>query len=555
MQPTDLEAPQFNELIARFRSKGFSEGKSFTLWFLENIYRLDEVDAADAVCDAQNDKGVDAIWVDELNKESHILQSKTTQNSLSRIGDNSLKTFVGSLMQFDTSAKVSEILSGNANQDLKNVLTRQGIGPLVDKGYKLIGVFVTNQLPNEDTEEYLKKHDSLVLYDRNRIAAEYVDLETEGGIEGSYTFSISYAGCLHMAVGTQAEVYDFPASATAVVGLSGIGDASLFKRNVRYSLGNTDVNKSITASVRDKSEHSFFPLYHNGITIICGNAFIDMDKEEITIKNYVVVNGAQSLTTFYNNRKSLTEDLRIFVKVISLNDDRLSRRITLNSNNQNAIKAKDLRSDDDLMNRLSQEFARGDQKYNFEIKRGEKFDNGNPVITNDEAGRMLLAFDLGRPYSCHQIYKVFDEHYGEVFGRPEVDARRIVFLRKLMEMVNYEMKGLKNGPMSNYALTRYFVLSVLKDIVDSEPQAKSIVNGKKLAQSSKYNALLNALSKIVPEVINDLNHLVEDQGPDFDYKADLKSPEKTKTWKSELLRTYEKDVKRGKATSLAEFLA
>lgn len=554
MQASDLEAPKFNELIQRFTIKGFSEGKSFTLWFLENIYRLDAVDAADSVCDAQNDKGVDAIWVDELNKEIHIFQSKTTQNKNSRIGDNALKMFVGTLAQFDTSAKITEILAGNANQDLKNVLTRQAIGPLVDKGYKIVGVFVTNQLPNEDTEEYLKKHDAIVLYDRNRIASEYVDLETEGGIQGSYTFSVSYAGCLSMAVGNQAEVYVFPASATSVVGLKGISDASLFKRNVRYSLGNADVNKSITSSVRDKSEHVFFPLYHNGITIICGKAKFDSEKEEITIENYVVVNGAQSLTTFNNNKKSLTDDLRIFVKVISLNDDRLSRKITLNSNNQNAIKAKDLRSDDDLMNRLSQEFLKGNLEYNFEIKRGEKFENSNPVITNDEAGRMLLAFDLGRPYSCHQIYKVFDEHYGEIFGRPEVDAQRIVFLRKLMETINSAMKGLKNGPMSNYTLTKYFVMSALRDIIDSHPKAKAVVNSKKFADSENYKALMSALEKIVPEVINDLNHLVEDQGADFDYKADLKSPEKTKNWRAELLRTYEKDVKRDKATSFSEFL-
>ncbi|MER8550177.1 AIPR family protein [Mesorhizobium sp. M0684] len=555
MESAQLESPNFASLIERFTAKGFSEGKSFTLWFLENIYRLDAVDAADAVCDAQNDKGVDAIWVDELNKEIHIFQSKTTQNNNSKIGDNVLKTFIGTLSQFDTSHKVSEILDGNANQDLKNLLQRQSIGPLVDKGYKVVGIFVTNQLPNADTEEFLAKHDSLILYDRAKIANDHVDLETEGGIDDKYTFSVSYAGCLNVNVGKQAEVFVFPVSATAVTGLKGIGDASLFKRNVRYSLGNTDVNKSITASVRDKAEHLFFPLYHNGITIICRYANLDTETEEITISNYVVVNGAQSLTTFYNNSKFLSEDLRIFVKVISLNDERLSRKITLNSNNQNAIKAKDLRSDDDLMNRLSQEFAKGGYGYNFEIKRGEKFGNDGPVISNDEAGRMLLAFDLRRPFSCHQIYKVFDENYSEIFGRPEVDAQRIVFLRDLMNLINEEIKGLKNGPMSSYALTKYFILSVVREIIDTNQNAKLIANSKKLRDNAKYISLFKALKSIVPEIINDLNHLVDDQSPDFDYKADLKSPEKTKAWRLELLRTYEKDVKRSKATSLVEYLA
>jgi hypothetical protein len=105
METKQLESPNFASLIERYTSKGFSEGKSFTLWFLENIYRLEAIDAADAVCDAQNDKGVDAIWVDELNKEIHLFQSKTTQNNNSKIGDNVLKTFIGTLSQFDTSMK------------------------------------------------------------------------------------------------------------------------------------------------------------------------------------------------------------------------------------------------------------------------------------------------------------------------------------------------------------------------------------------------------------------------------------------------------------------
>jgi hypothetical protein len=41
---------------------------------LENVYRLDEVEARDAVCDNTLDKGVDGIYVDHNDQEVHFLQ-------------------------------------------------------------------------------------------------------------------------------------------------------------------------------------------------------------------------------------------------------------------------------------------------------------------------------------------------------------------------------------------------------------------------------------------------------------------------------------------------
>ena len=55
----------------------------------------------------------------------------------------------------------------------------------------------------------------------------------------------------------------------------------------------------------------------------------------------------------------------------------------------------------------------------FEIKRGEKAPAGKTVIPNDEVGRALLSFDIQEPWSAHQIYKVFDDKYAEIFGGPQ----------------------------------------------------------------------------------------------------------------------------------------
>lgn len=553
MQPADLIGAPLTQHLSRYVDAGLTETKAFIAWFLENIYRLDAIPAADAICDSGNDKGIDAIWVDDINQAIHVFQSKVSQSANSHIGDVALKNFVGSLEQFQTEDAVKAVLAGNANADLKNLLLRQNCAGLIGKGFSIRPVFITNQIPNDDTAEFLKIRPDIELYDRNRIAAEFIDLDIEGGIEDSFNFDVSYAGLLNISVGDVASVFTFPAQAIELIGLKGISDGSLFKRNVRYSLGNTAVNKSITESTRDKKEHALFPLYHNGITILCDEAFFDEGALTVTIKNYVVVNGAQSISTFFANRNSLSTDLRVFVKVISLDDDRLSRKITLNSNNQNAIKPKDLRSDDDLMLRLSKEFEAQKLGVNFEIKRGEKFDNQDDTLSNDEAGRLLLAFDLLQPYATHQIYRVFDDYYGDIFGRPVVDASRIVFLKDVMRIIQENVSDLDNKPMASYALTRYFVLSVVRDIIDKSELARPIVRDKAGLQKNSQK-LVEVLKSLIPEIITDLNHLVGEQPEGFDYKRDLKSPEKTKSWRAELLRTHEKDMKRGKATSLDEGL-
>lgn len=57
------------------------------MWFLEDVYRLDETDARDAVCDHSNDKGIDGIYVDHNNEEVHFLQAKIRQSNTGKIGD------------------------------------------------------------------------------------------------------------------------------------------------------------------------------------------------------------------------------------------------------------------------------------------------------------------------------------------------------------------------------------------------------------------------------------------------------------------------------------
>ncbi|HEV3083368.1 MAG TPA: AIPR family protein, partial [Gemmataceae bacterium] len=104
----------------------------------------------------------------------------------------------------------------------------------------------------------------------------------------------------------------------------------------------------------------------------------------------------------YDNRKILTDDLELLVRIVRVGDDRkLPELIAYRTNNQNAISLRDLSANDKGQIRLKVEF---DGLYGHDttyvIKRGEQ--SNTKELQNEYAGRLLLAVYGREPWSCHQ---------------------------------------------------------------------------------------------------------------------------------------------------------
>ena len=554
MTPDELRYQNLKGLLASFEEKGRGESVAFLNWFLENIFRLDSVDADDAICDRPNDRGIDGIFVDHTQEEVLVLQGKLKQKE-SSIGDAPLRELAGTITQLSDEDSVQALLDGGANEELKRALERNNVKGIISKGYKVVGVFVCNQPLDANGHEFLEQDESISVYDRNRIVSEYIDIEVEGGVNGTYSFDASYVAPMIIRTGDRATTYILPVQALELVGMGGINDGTLFSQNVRQSLGNTKVNRALRQSVIDQFEHENFPLYHNGVNILCRSATLEDDR--LSICDYVVVNGAQSISTFKKSSDHLSENLRVIAKIIQLEDVGLSRKITVNSNNQNAIKPRDLKATNEVQIRLREEFSRvEDGRYELEIKRGQEQKEGTLLITNEEAGRLLLAFDLMEPEACHQVYKLFDDKYADIFARPAVTAYRIIFLHLIMERIQKVMPNINYRPLSRYGLTRFFLLSVVAELISADEVTSEFArNPKKLFDQGKVAKFMDAVESVLQAVVIDLNFEVEDMGDQFDYKGDLKSPHKIKDLRSKLLRSYEKDVARKKSDSLAGLIS
>ncbi len=187
--------------------------------------------------------------------------------------------------------------------------------------------------------------------------------------------------------------------------MEGIADQSLFAYNVRGPLGRTKVNKDLVKSIQDNKTHKIFPLFHNGATVITRR--LDVSAEKLEIEDYYVVNGCQSISSLYDNRSFITDDLKLLTKFIQLDPSSAeAKMITEFSNNQNGVRPRDFKSNDAIQIRLRKEFVMNyADEYTYEIKRGETPGAGQP-ISNEEAGLYLMAFDHREPWATHRKYEV-----------------------------------------------------------------------------------------------------------------------------------------------------
>lgn len=455
MTPEDFNYGNLAGVVLRAHTcDGRTESAAFLAWFLENILRLNDVEAADAICDGPSDRGIDAVYVNHDNNEIIFIQAKVRQNDARTVGDQPIRDFAGSIAQFSTPEQVAAAIAGMPGSELSKLMERMRVEDRIREGYEVRGWFVTNSTVDENGARTAEAT-AIAIFDRNAIADRYIEIDAPDVVEGTAEFDVSDNGFLEFAAGDKAKLFLITAKAEDFLKLDGIADGSLFAQNVRLSLGNTKVNKDIVGTLSDQGKHLFFPMYHNGITIICRSVEAG---DSLKVTDYVVVNGAQSLTVLNRHRGKVSDDLRLVAKVIEIEgDEEFAREITLASNNQNAIKPRDQRSTNILQTRLESEFRQiGFEEYRYIIKRGQ--DEAGNVIINEEAGRLLMAYDLKEPWSCHQIYKVFDEKYAEVFGRPVVDAWRIILLVKMMAKIEESLPTIGFAPIERYRLTRYFLL-------------------------------------------------------------------------------------------------
>lgn len=554
MGKINVDYPGLLKLFPEHINPKRSESASFLIWYLENYYRLDSLEAVDAVCDKRGDKGVDGVFVNDNDKTITIYQSRINQSSDSTIGDASLRSFAGTLSQFKNADSIENLINSAGNAQVAALAKRLDLVNKIST-HELQGEFLSNVDLDKNGASFLKAHPNIAFVGKTALESTYISDERDVKIHEPVTFDIGGFRVTEYTVDSKTKAIIAPIKATELIGLQGIADQAIFAYNVRGPLGRTQVNRDIVGTIKEKKSHKLFPLFHNGITIIANELDIDGKRESLTASDYFVVNGCQSLTALFDNKDQLTDNLRVLTKFIKMEPSSpLAKQVTEYSNNQNGVKPRDFMSNNPMQIRLQNEFKREYHgQYSFEIKRGEAVNSGTP-ISNEDAGLFLMAFDLKEPWATHRKYQVFEDKYADLFGRPEVTADRIVLCQVIVEAIDEALPSVKNELFARYRLTRYLFLYVVRVILENDPLAREILeNAKRFVRAQKSrDHFRDCIRKIVGDLVVDLNAEVEEYGDDFDYRDKLRDS----AWVGELSKKVSADhlklVKRGRIKSFEE---
>ena len=481
-----------------------------------------------------------------------ILQTTISQKGNATIGDKSLREFAGTLTQFKDAASISKLVAAAGKVRLGALIKELDLESKIAT-HKVVGEFITNMEADQNGKDFLATAPNIRFIGKSQLEQTYISDARDVPIQQEAKFNVVGFNVTEYVVDKQTKALIAPVKATELVQLNGISDQSLFAFNVRGPLGRTSVNKDIVRSIDAKERHRLFPLFHNGITIIAKT--LEQSKDEIKINGYFVVNGCQSLSSFFDNSAKLTDDLRVLTKFIQVepNSD-LAGMVTEISNNQNGVKPRDFMANHSVQIRLQNEF-RKDYKgqYFFEIKRGEKKDAG-VAVTNEDAGLLLMAFDLEEPWATHRKYQIFDDKYTDLFAKKEVTADHIVLCHELAESVDAALPKLTNTLLAKYVLTRYMLVYCLRKILEKDGLWKEIQQKpEKFVRTPDLRKRFRAaIDNIVSDLIVDVNAEIEGLGADFDYRGKLRDS----AWVKELAKTVVGDhvklVVRGKIASFKQ---
>jgi hypothetical protein len=546
---------QLDDRVSHLDAPGRSKSVSLLLWFLETVYRLDDVEAQDSVCDSPGDAGFDAIAVNDVRREIVVFQSKRREKLPATLGDTDLKQFVGSLAQLKSKSTVDMLIAETSNSDLKHLLTDLEIGDKVDAGYQMRPIFLTNVAANEDAQGYVTNSEaaghSMDLWDLVRLEPVLDQLQRDWFVPDEVRLAIDPAQ-LFVVGGTKKEpsLLYVAVRARQLVHLPGIDDSRVFAQNVRLGLGGTRVNDDILESVSNKSEHREFLTFHNGLTIVAKH--IVLYGKYLRLRDFSVCNGCQSLLTFYANRKALTDELQVLVRVVRVGDDRrLPELIAYRTNNQNPISLRDLASNDTTQVRLKSAF---DSLFSplatYSIKRGEPATAG--TLPNELAGRLLLALYVKQPWAAHQKYRVFGNLESTIFNYHTTPAQ-IRLAQLLYDQVPERLDALENKRLARYGLTSFLALYLLGELIAASADGRAFLENPLsfLTTSAAANMLearwLSQTAPLIDWMTTELNYFVKGSGGEaYDYKREFKSPKAVGIIRDELLKAFEKDRYRGR---------
>lgn len=521
-------------------------------WFLQTVWRLEPEEVDDSICDGGGDKGIDALVLDPDAQEIVIFQVKHRLTAGASQGDADLRAFLGTAVYFHDAPALRQLISSQPppRRELLSLLQRNEVPSRLDEGnYTLRMVFVTNALADPSAVTYVssleRKLPPLEFWYRDRLAKVALRTQSPGLLPD--VVELTAAG-EHIVtdLGKSGRLVVGFFKAADLVSLPGVDDLRVFDPNVRLGLGKTRINKELADTIRDRAEHTFFPAYHNGLTLLTKS--FEVHGSTIKLAGVAVVNGCQSMRALYENRDRLTPGLRLLTKIVEVGDrPDLVQMITYTTNNQNPINIRDLRSNDRIQRDLQKqvEGIYGDRLV-YLIKQGEGAKHA--ALDNRRAAQIILALWLQEPWNAVRKVRLFDERYHDIFRR--VDAHKLLLCHLLDETVEALRSKLRQDLAASFASIRFTLIYLIGEVIRLTPQGSRFLAEPGLWLPHKEGEVRERLTSIAEDVVESVNHYVESQRTEedeeapFDPKIAFKSISGVKGLKLDVVRYASRSARR-----------
>ena len=393
-----------------------NDGQRFIAWYLRNIHNLDIHEAKDCITDGAGDKQIDAIYIDNQSSTIYIMQGKFYAGST--LDSEPLREVLSAWIQIKDLPHLQE----GANQKLKIKISEMATALEDDYEicFELITTSALTDAAKSDLEAFQKElaesdtlSANLVIVDNDTLAFKYNEAMNKNRPYINHEFFLEQGKYMELLIGsTKAVIGALPLK--DCVKIPGIKDGSLFRKNVRQSLGNSNkVNKAIAQTIKKDARDFFF--LHNGITAICSH--MELKGNHLSVKELNVVNGCQSLSTIYSSSETAKKatDAYILFRFYEISESDRADKISTSTNSQSAVKARDLRSNDKSVLALKKAYEQFYPDGYFITKRGEKVDklkyNDANVVNLTDLGKQLIAWQSQRPTISYSETKIFDKYF------------------------------------------------------------------------------------------------------------------------------------------------
>ena len=505
------------QIAAGYFNQRFSnDGQRFVAWYLRNVLFRDMNETRDDIIDGARDKQIDAIVIDDDNSLIRIVQGKFIKGGV--VDAEPLREVLSSWIQIKDLARLQNI----ANTKLQRRLSEFAAALYEDYeiSFELITTGKLTESAQDDLETFQKELAKLGESDDLDAMIHVIDNDElrrryEYAIESdnpSINYKLSLGGSkfmFHEIAGTPVIVVAL--SLKECIKLPGIKDGTLFQKNVRQSLGSSNaVNKGIRSTIIGDKRSDFF-FFHNGITALCNK--MELNDKTLSLYGLSVVNGCQSLNTILSCSETVkkVDDSFILARFYEIPQRDRADKISIYTNSQSAVKARDLRSNDKRVLAIKKAYELKYPSGYFVTKRGETGPadrNKDQVVELSGLAKNLVASHSQRPNLSYGETKIFDKYFETLFKTKDYPPENVLALNSWMVQVfktwvaenplnlNETLLAMRaNAPYHHlYAIAMFFSIA--------NNQSERVPNPAKAYEVSSKSAMVDEIVKVAGISLN-----------------------------------------------------